>query len=305
MEFNTSQHLIYFLYYCLYFLLLMLYSFLGWCGEMVYCSIGQRRLCEKRGFLNGPLCPIYGHGALLVLCVLHGGCASPIWTFALGAVLTSAVEYVTSFAMERLFHMRWWDYSKMKFNINGRVCLLNSLLFGLACVLLCHVIHPAVEWRVAYLVLRTKAGIPLAMALSLVYFADIFFSVRSAIRLGDRLEKLHSLLDEFSEKLEQVKAEQQKAAEMQRARVEEQLETQKERLESRLEAARSAPAKLSAELGERLERVKAEFQQRAGALYEKQGFFERRLMRSFPAMRSTRHGEALSRLREYWEAKRK
>ena len=99
---------------CFAFLLLITYSLLGWCGEMVYCSIGQRRLCEKRGFLNGPLCPIYGHGALVVLLVLDGGCEHPALTFLLGALLTSLVEYVTSYAMEKLFRMRWWDYSRPK-----------------------------------------------------------------------------------------------------------------------------------------------------------------------------------------------
>ena len=108
-----------------WFLLFILYSFLGWCGETVYCSLGQRRLCEKRGFLNGFLCPIYGHGALLVLYALHGGCESPLLTFLFGMLLTSAVEYVTSYYMEKLFHMRWWDYSHYRFQINGRVCLLN------------------------------------------------------------------------------------------------------------------------------------------------------------------------------------
>ena len=85
------------------FLLLIIYSILGWCGEMIYCSAGQRKLCEKRGFLNGPVCPIYGHGALVVLLCLHGGCKNPLLTFLLGAVLTSLVEYITSFAMEKLF----------------------------------------------------------------------------------------------------------------------------------------------------------------------------------------------------------
>ena len=102
---------------CFTFLLLLAYSFLGWCGEMVYCSIGQRKLCEKRGFLNGLLCPIYGHGALVVLLVLDGRCENPLLTFLLGAVLTSAVEYITSYGMEKLFHMRWWDYSRYRFHL--------------------------------------------------------------------------------------------------------------------------------------------------------------------------------------------
>ena len=121
---------------CALFLLFIAYSTLGWCGEMIYCSVPKGRLCEKRGFLNGFLCPIYGHGALLVLYALHGGFRNPFLTFLFGALLTSALEYFTSWVMEKLFHMRWWDYSHYKFQINGRVCLLNSTCFGLACVLL-------------------------------------------------------------------------------------------------------------------------------------------------------------------------
>ena len=155
-----------------WFLLFILYSFIGWCGETVYCSIGQRKLCEKRGFLNGFLCPIYGHGALLVLCALRGGCANPALTFLLGMLLTSAVEYVTSYVMERLFHMRWWDYSHYRFQLNGRVCLLNSTLFGLACVFLCHYAHPRAMALIDALIRRGSA-IPLALLTFVIYVVDI------------------------------------------------------------------------------------------------------------------------------------
>ena len=165
------------------FLLLLFYSFLGWCGEMIYCSIGQRKLCEKRGFLNGPLCPIYGHGALLVLLVMGNRWNSPIATFLVGMVLTSAVEYVTSYAMEKLFHMRWWDYSRRRFNLNGRVCLLNSLLFGLACLVLRYGIQPRVFPPLEWLMDRHLL-IPLALTLFVIYTADIVLSVRSAIQLS-------------------------------------------------------------------------------------------------------------------------
>ena len=127
---------------CELFLLYIAYSTLGWCGEMLYCSIPKGHICEKRGFLNGFLCPIYGHGALLVLYLLHGGFQNPVLTFIFGAIVTSILEYFTSWIMEKLFHMRWWDYSHYKFQINGRVCLLNSTCFGLACVLLCHLVQP-------------------------------------------------------------------------------------------------------------------------------------------------------------------
>lgn len=131
---------------CVCFLLLMIYSTIGWVAEMIYHSIVIGHMSEKRGFLNGFLCPIYGHGALLVLYVLHGGLKNPILTFLAGMVLTSALEYFTSWIMEALFHMRWWDYSNCKCQLNGRVCLTNTFFFGLGSVLLCHVVNRR-SWR--------------------------------------------------------------------------------------------------------------------------------------------------------------
>ena len=176
---------------CAIFLLFIAYSFLGWCGEMLYCSIPKGRLCEKRGFLNGFICPIYGHGALLVLYALRGGFQNPVLTFFAGLLLTSALEYFTSWLMERLFHMRWWDYSHYRFQINGRVCLLNSICFGLACVLLCHAVHP---WLQDQLVaLGSDVVIPLASFLSGIYLMDVVLSVRSAIQLDNHMQKLQEL----------------------------------------------------------------------------------------------------------------
>jgi len=298
--------------YSLYFLLLMLYSFLGWCGEMVYCSLGQRRLCEKRGFLNGPICPIYGHGALLVLMTL--GLEPPVWTFLVGAIQTSALEYLTSYLMEKLFHMRWWDYSQKRFNLNGRVCLLNSVLFGLACVLLCHVVQPFLIGYVHQL-LRSGAGIPLAFALTVIYIIDIVLSVRSAIQIGNRLEKLHAIHDELAEKLERLKAEQQQALEAQKERVEEFVSAARQSIGERgEETAQHIQARLDRLKEEqqhsrdahraRLEAARAEAQQRLTALYDKPDFFERRLLHSFPTMHSLRHGEALNKMREYLESRK-
>ena len=293
------------------FLLLLLYSLVGWCGEMVYCSLGQGRLCEKRGFLNGPICPIYGHGALLVLLVLDGGCKNPLLTFLLGALLTSALEYLTSFAMEKLFHMRWWDYSRYRFHINGRVCLLNSTLFGLASVFLCHAANPPIADRLSRL-FAAGIGVPLALVLGTIYSADIVLSVRSAVRIGDRLAKLHAIYGELTERLEELKAEQQRAAEAQRQRLEEALSAARQSAEERAaQAAQSVQAKLepladlSDEFTARLEAAKEEAQEKLRAIYDRQDFFERRLLHSFPAMRSPRHGEALAKWREYLASRKK
>ena len=261
------------------FLLLMTYSIIGWCGEMVYCSICQRKLCEKRGFLNGPVCPIYGHGALVVLLCLHGGCKNPLLTFLLGAVLTSLVEYITSFAMEKLFHMRWWDYSQYKFHLNGRVCLLNSTLFGLASVFLCHFANPPITAWLAGL-LASGAAVPLSLILLAVYLTDIVLSVRGAIQLGGRLARLHAIYGELSEKLESMTAEAR--------------QTVHTKLEER-----------GGELTARLEAVRQEAQQKLRTLYDRQSLFERRLLRSFPTMRSIHYPEAMKKWKEYLESRKK
>ncbi len=261
------------------FLLLIIYSILGWCGEMIYCSAGQRKLCEKRGFLNGPICPIYGHGALVVLLCLHGGCKNPLLTFLLGAVLTSLVEYITSFAMEKLFHMRWWDYSQYKFHLNGRVCLLNSTLFGLASVFLCHFANPPISAWLAGL-LASGAAVPLSLILLAVYLTDIVLSVRGAIQLGGRLARLHAIYGELSEKLESMTAEAR--------------QTVHTKLEER-----------GGELTARLEAVRQEAQQKLRTLYDRQSLFERRLLRSFPTMRSIHYPEAMKKWKEYLEFRKK
>lgn len=301
------------------FLLFLIYSTLGWCGEMIYCSIGRRKLCEKRGFLNGFLCPIYGFGALLVLWVLRGGCDNPLLTFLLGAILTSAVEYFTSWLMETLFHMRWWDYSRYKFQIHGRVCLLNSTLFGLLCVALCHGVHPQVVRLVRWMIGRHIA-LPLAAVLFVLFAADVVLSVRSAIQIGNRLAKLQALQDELQAKLEELleqqrerfserreqrqakaeawRAEQSQAAAQLRDRLAADLAERRSLREQRLRDGLDALEELGGEYRERWEALRAENQKRMKSLLHGQDFFERRLLRSYPDLRSSRHAEALQKLRE-------
>lgn len=282
------------------FLLLMVYSLIGWCGEMVYCSICQRRLCEKRGFLNGPLCPIYGHGALIVLLCLHGGCENPLLTFLLGAVLTSMIEYATSFVMEKLFHMRWWDYSHYKYHINGRVCLLNSTLFGLACVFLCHLANPPIADRLQSIVV-SAAAVPLTVLLLLTYLTDITLSVRSAVQIGSRLAKLHAIHTELAERLEELKLEHQQALEVERERITQRRAEFLQAAHTRLEPL----AERGGELTARLEAAKEEARQKLHALYDRPDIFERRMLHSFPTMRSTRHPEAMRKWREHLESRKK
>ena len=201
---------------CELFLLYIAYSTLGWCGEMLYCSIPKGHICEKRGFLNGFLCPIYGHGALLVLYLLHGGFQNPVLTFIFGAIVTSILEYFTSWIMEKLFHMRWWDYSHYKFQINGRVCLLNSTCFGLACVLLCHLVQPWLWERIVNL--GPTITVPLASFIFGIYLMDTVLSIRSAIQLSAQMGKLRELQSALKDYVAEKREESQERKAERRAR---------------------------------------------------------------------------------------
>ena len=126
------------------FLAFLTYSFLGWVCETVYCSIGQRKFVN-RGFLNGPLCPVYGFGAMAVLFFLRPVRENLLVLYLSGVLVTSVIEYITGFLLEKLFATKWWDYSTYRFNIHGRVCLRNSLMFGVLSVIAARVIDPVVQ----------------------------------------------------------------------------------------------------------------------------------------------------------------
>lgn len=127
----------------LYFLLFILYSFLGWCMETVFCFYETKKWVN-RGFLIGPVCPIYGCGCLLMILLLQRYLEDPIVLFVMAMLICSLLEYFTSYIMEKLFKARWWDYSHLKYNINGRICLTNILLFGLLGLLIMYIVNPFV-----------------------------------------------------------------------------------------------------------------------------------------------------------------
>ena len=127
----------------LYFYLFIIYSFCGWVNEMIVTSIPNKKIVN-RGFLIGPYCPIYGVAALIMLATLTQYKEDWIVLFVMAAVTSTIVEYITSYLLEKLFKARWWDYTSLKFNINGRVCLENSLLFGIAGFLLIKYVNPVV-----------------------------------------------------------------------------------------------------------------------------------------------------------------
>ncbi len=125
----------------IYFLLFIIYSFVGWIMEVIYNYFDCKRLMN-RGFLIGPICPIYGVGSLLMIFFLKGYKSQPFILFILAILICSILEYLTSYVLEKVFKIRWWDYSQNKFNINGRICLETMVPFGIIGCLLVYFINP-------------------------------------------------------------------------------------------------------------------------------------------------------------------
>ena len=125
-----------------WFIYFIIYAFSGYLCEVIYVFICTKKI-TNRGYLYGPLVPIYGFGAILILLPLSYIKDYYVLVFLLGILITSSLEYLVSLFMELIFHMRWWDYSDKFLNINGRICLRNSLMFGILVVVVLYGIHPA------------------------------------------------------------------------------------------------------------------------------------------------------------------
>lgn len=121
--------------------LFMIYAFLGWCLEVVYVGLNSGRFVN-RGFLNGPYCPIYGFGVLIVITLLSPLQENLLLLFIGSVILTSTLEFLTGFILEKVFSQRWWDYSDIPFNLMGHICLKFSIFWGLGCIFVIKIIHP-------------------------------------------------------------------------------------------------------------------------------------------------------------------
>ena len=126
-----------------YFFTFVIYSFAGWIMETLLYLIRDKKVV-KRGFLFGPVCPIYGTGAVLCTAVVYGRVNNIFLVFIFGLLLCGSLEYITHFLLEKLFHAMWWDYSSRRFNINGRVYLNGLLIFGAGAVLIVKLLQPLV-----------------------------------------------------------------------------------------------------------------------------------------------------------------
>lgn len=180
-----------------WFLWFIVYSFMGWAYESAICSIEQKKFIN-RGFLKGPLCPVYGFGALVCILLLYQKTENVVVLFLVGMFLTCTVEYITAILLEKLFDSKWWDYSNRRFNLNGRICLLGAVVFGILSVLLIKVFHTHI------LALTAQASKWLQIILVGVLFFltlwDLYITVCHLLRLNSRLKNIQATINEFLSK---------------------------------------------------------------------------------------------------------
>lgn len=185
-----------------YFLLFIIYAFLGWCMEVIGKLIQYKRFIN-RGFLIGPYCPIYGYGALLITFLLKKYTNDPITLFIMAILVCGTLEYLTSYFMEKIFHARWWDYSQRKFNINGRVCLNTIIPFGLLGMFIMYVSNPFLIGKIESL---SEIWLNILFwTLLVVYVIDNIISGKVINYVGKTTKKFGKDLDNTEEITKKVK----------------------------------------------------------------------------------------------------
>lgn len=266
------------------------YGMLGWCVEVIYAAIKEHRLVN-RGFLCGPICPIYGIGMVgLLHCMgrlsADGTPPGVLTVFVVGMVLTTSIELIGGWVLFRLYHIRWWDYSHLKWNLGGYICPQFSLLWGLGSVIMVRVVHPLLARAGTSLPLRVVAPLD---AFCLVFFlVDVGASTAAAIGLNQRLREIDELRAKLrlsSDRLTTLLGTGAMTADT--LLDEQKLQLALAKLESRENA-----AELRAELTVRADLLRAKLQ---AIDLDKLG--TRRLLRAFPRMQSLRYGETLASTR--------
>lgn len=182
------------LYYVFY--LFILYAVLGWMYESCLLSI-QKKTLINRGFLTGPIIPIYGFGALFVYVNFWELREKYILVFLGGVILATLLEYVTSLIMELAFHTRWWDYSNLPLNIKGRICLPVSVFWGMLALFMLHILQPGVDFIIG--IIPRGIGEIIGYIIMVIGLVDFGFAIAFTVKFDKILAKLLNLRQDITE----------------------------------------------------------------------------------------------------------
>lgn len=277
-------------------LLFFIYSFAGWCTEVVFAAVNTGKFVN-RGFLNGPLCPIYGYGVLPVLYFLEPIKENLLLLFIASVILTSLAELITGFLAEKILHVRLWDYSDMPFNIGGYICLKFSLAWGFACVFVVQLVHPVLADFVSRI--PRLLSVVLVCVLSAAFLVDLVLTMIEALKLPKRVQAitnlenaLRTVSDGIGENLSETVFTVQEKNELLKERMNEGGREFTERVtESR---------RLLEERMEKRRREMQEISEKLKVLSQQKNLVHARLISAFPNLLKGKQKSAFSRIRDGW-----
>ena len=317
----------------------IIYAFIGWCTEVSYAAL-DRGIFVNRGFLNGPYCPIYGCGVVIVVGILTPLKDNLLILFAGSFLLTSILEYITGFILEKVFHNKWWDYSDKPFNLHGYVCLKFSIYWGLACTFIMDVLHPIIYKGIT--MIPHILGVVLLSIIMAVFAVDCGVTVTTILQFNKRLKvmdemaaRIHRLSDEIGENIyENVTTAVEKSEEFQetheelltklsdkkenikelpanaKARKEKLAESAENARERFAESTEAAKEKLAAYKESReaarlaKQKEKEELEKKYKELFAEKNFGFKRLMKAFPDMTSREQNESLEKYKKYFNIRK-
>ena len=302
-------------------LFFFIYCFLGWVWESCYVSAKNREWIN-RGFLHGPMLPIYGSGAIIVLICTIGVRDQIVLTFLFGMIGATILEYVTGACMERLFRVRYWDYSHMPLNLKGYICLPVSLGWGVFSVLLMRVIHVPIENLVLQIPERIAEVV--SVVCSSAFAVDFTLSFSEAMDLRDMLIRLsdsNEKIQRLQKRLEVVSAFAEDGLMQYQMKREERKMSRKEFLEGMIERQRENRRMMLVELIDRvnesidaglekreeLQKIKTQIEQEfknIGSLTNRAARRSARLLHRNPNTVSKRYAEALKQVQEMLKKKK-
>jgi len=170
--------------------------------ESVYKTWLQRKFINS-GFLYGPFCPIYGFGAVIMILFLSKVSTNPFIIFIVSMVILTIWEYIVGVLLEKIFKTKYWDYSDLKFNINGRVCLKNSIYWGILGVIFIFLIHPLIRSQVEKVPETILFHIDIV--LYIILLTDVIISVTKILFIDKKIQQLYEISEKIKEKINELK----------------------------------------------------------------------------------------------------
>lgn len=272
-----------------------IYSFLGWVWESCYVSLKSHRWVN-RGFLRMPMLPLYGSGATIMLLLTLPFPGNYVLQYCLGVIGPTILEYFTGWAMEKLFKMRYWDYSNQRFNLKGYICLTSSIAWGFFTLLMTYVLHPPIERFVLNKIPAVVDYVVIAVV-GVVFILDTIESAKVAVDVGKALEKMTDIraqIDDIQVQLSLLKAEAARVASEKKEAAIDKVYAAKSNAKLTAQDAREEAAQKMAALASRLEELNLNRE----SITKGMSIFHRWLLRGNPTAASDRFSAALKELKE-------